>query len=285
MAFMLSPPKLGYLAELIGANVCRFVANGGAGKGQKSVFEGVGAGALAELLRGADSDDFAVVNHGDAVGDAVGLFHVVGGEEDGDAFGFVQALDVGPKLVAALRVKAEGGLVEKKDLGGVQEAAGDLKAALHAAGELFDDGVFALPQLEKLEEHFRTFVADFARDVVEDAVKFEVFGGGEVAVEAGVLKDDAELLADFVGLTPGVESIKFEATAGRREQSGEHFDGGGFASAVGAEESKDFAGGDVEGDDVNGGEVGKLLDEVLHADHGASMGFWKWEVGILNGSV
>ena len=29
-------------------------------------------------------DDFPVIDDGDLVGDAVGLFHVVGGEEDGD---------------------------------------------------------------------------------------------------------------------------------------------------------------------------------------------------------
>ena len=40
-----------------------------------------------ELLGGALGDDLAVVEHGDAVGEFVGLVQVLGGEEDGDAVG------------------------------------------------------------------------------------------------------------------------------------------------------------------------------------------------------
>ena len=99
-------------------------------------------------------DDAAVVDDADAVGDAVGLVHVMGGQEDGDALGFVELFDVSPELVAALRIEAERGLVEEEDLRRVQEAAGDFETPLHAAGELLDLIVAALPEFEELEQFF-----------------------------------------------------------------------------------------------------------------------------------
>ena len=86
-----------------------------------------------------------MVHDGDAMGDAVGLIHVMRGEEDGGLLRLVEALDVGPELVAALRVEPQRGLVEKENLGSVQKAASDLQPPLHAAGEGFHVGVFAIP--------------------------------------------------------------------------------------------------------------------------------------------
>ena len=97
-------------------------------------------------------DDAAVVDDRDAVRHAVGFVHVVRGQEDGHAFGLVQMLDVRPELIAALRIEAERRLVEKQDLGRVQQAARDLEAPLHAARELLHERVAAVPQLEQLQQ-------------------------------------------------------------------------------------------------------------------------------------
>ena len=53
--------------------------------------------------------------------------------------------------------------------------------------------------------------AHLARDVVEHAVQLHVLVGGQLAVEAGVLEDDAEALADFVLVDCGVEAVEFES--------------------------------------------------------------------------
>ena len=44
---------------------------------------------------------------------------------------------------------------------------------------------------------------DLARHVIEDAVDFHVLLGGDVAVQAGVLEDDAESLPYFVRMCGG----------------------------------------------------------------------------------
>ena len=59
---------------------------------------------------------------------------------------------MGPELIAALRIEAEGGLVEEEDFRGVQKAARDLQTPLHAAGEGLHVIVAALPELEEFEQ-------------------------------------------------------------------------------------------------------------------------------------
>ena len=58
--------------------------------------------------------------------------------------------------------------------------------------------------------------AHLARDVVEHAVDLHVLLGGQFAVEAGVLEDDAEALADLVLLDRGIEAVELDAAAGGR---------------------------------------------------------------------
>ena len=78
----------------------------------------------------------AVVDDGDAVAELVGLVHVVRGQEDGEiALGLDLAQHL-PDRHPRHRVEAGGGLVEEEDPRLVHEAAGDLHAPAHAAGEV-----------------------------------------------------------------------------------------------------------------------------------------------------
>ena len=169
---------------------------------EKRLLQSLAVGLRLEFLRRTLRDDLAVIDDGDALGHAVGFFHVMRGEKHRHLFFFVELLDVGPELVAGLRIEAERGLVEEQDFGRVQQAAGDLQAALHAAGELLHWIVAAVPELEQLEQPFDALLADLARDFVEDAVEVHVFVGGELVVEAGVLEDDAEAFAHLGVMRP-----------------------------------------------------------------------------------
>jgi len=253
------------LTHLVGAAGV-FVADAGAGEREEGVFEGLRVGLSLDFGGRALSDELAVVDYADAVGNAVGLIHVVGGEEDGHPFRLVHSLDVVPELIAGLWVEAEGGLVEEQDSRGMEKAAGDFETALHAAGELLDLVVAALPELKELEELLGALAADFCRYTVEHAVDLHVLPSSKVLVERGVLKDDAEAAARFVLAPLRVETVKLYGAAGRPKQGGEHLDGGGFAGSVGAEEGENLAGGYLEGDVVDGGEGAEGLHEVLDAD-------------------
>ena len=77
-------------------------------------------------------------------------------------------------------------------------------------------------------------------------------------------------LAGFVLLVHGIEAVHADAAAGGPQQRGEHFDGGGFAGAVGAEEGEDLPFGHFEGDVVDCREVVEFLGQIVYLDHTSS---------------
>ena len=130
------------------------------------------AGAKRFDLGGrAFADHAALVDDDDAVGERVGLFEVVRGEQDGLAAGGSDA-DLRPHAAAGFDVEADGGLVEEDEVGVAGEGEGEEDALLLAAGEL--------------AEHTRL-----------DA--FEAGGANHVGVGHGVgivAAEDVDVLAD-----------------------------------------------------------------------------------------
>lgn len=106
------------------------VVGGGVGEAQADVAAGDEA---FEFVGGAFGGDGGVVEEGDAVGELVGFFEVLGGEQDGGAVGDELADDL-PHGVAGAGVQAGGGFVEEDDAGVADEGHGDVEASFHAAG-------------------------------------------------------------------------------------------------------------------------------------------------------
>src|SRR5438874_11664867 len=131
----LSPPHPHDLPHLVRGGRA-LVPDGGAGEREEGRLERIAAGVCLELGRRPGRDEPAMVDHGDAVGHTVRLVHVVGGEEHRHALARPQALHVAPHLIAALRIEPERRLVEKQYLRRVQQPAGNLEPALHAAGDV-----------------------------------------------------------------------------------------------------------------------------------------------------
>lgn len=84
----------------------------------------------------------------------------------------------------------------------------------------------------------------------------EVFPRGEVVEQREVLGHhaDAALHLERAARIAHVLAEDADAAAAGCEQAGEHFDGGGFARAVGAEEAVEAARGDAEAELVDGAE-------------------------------
>src|ERR1041384_4890472 len=76
----LSPPHAGDLPHLVRGGGA-LVPNRGPGEREEGRLERVGAGLRLELRGRARGDEAPMVDHGDAIGHAVRLVHVVGGEE------------------------------------------------------------------------------------------------------------------------------------------------------------------------------------------------------------
>ena len=82
----------------------------------------------------------------------------------------------------------------------MEQGLGDLESASHAAAEGVDVVASAVGEVEAFEPVIDAFLKVCAAEAVEAGVVPQVFFSGEFAVEAGVLKDDAELLADAAGM-------------------------------------------------------------------------------------
>ena len=122
---------------------------GGVGEAQADVPAGDQA---LQFGRGALGDEPAPVEHGDPVGELVGFFEVLGGEEDRHAVAFDEFVDELPHHPPAARVKAGGGFVQEDDPGLADQRHGQVEPAPHAAGIGGERFFRGLGQIEFLQQ-------------------------------------------------------------------------------------------------------------------------------------
>src|SRR5262249_18994742 len=142
----------------------------------------------------------------------------------------------------------------KEDARTVNDGGGERELLLHAVRVVSDEGFGAISELHELEEFFGTLASDVAIEAVHLADESEVFGAVEALEEAHALRDDANLALHFDRVGGEIDAEKVHAAGRGSEQAGKHFDGGGFAGAVGSKESEELAGGDLQVDVVYGGK-------------------------------
>jgi hypothetical protein len=148
----------------------------------------------------------------------------------------------------------------------VHEAARDLQAPSHAAGEGHHRLVATVPQVDHVEHLTHPRRDDPWVDAVELGVQAEVLVGGEVAVERLVLEDEADVAADVVALGGDVEAAHARVARGGSRERAEHVDRRALAGAVGAEEAEDLAAGDGERNAADGLDLAVRLDELVDLD-------------------
>ena len=109
-----------------------------------------------------------------------------------------------------------------------------------------------------------------------------------MGVEAGFFGEIAA--AGLDGDVGGERAEDAEGAGGGEEESENELDGGGFAGAVGTEETEDLAGGDVEGERAEGVDAGTApeVEEDLGEVAGLDGGGWRggghfWERRIAGG--
>ena len=121
-------------------------------------------------------------------------------------------------------------------------------------------------QAGKLEYPAFFFLQLFGGDTIDTSKELEIFLDGQIVVEGKFLGHVTDLLADAHGAKGFGLAGKLHGAVGRLEEATEHFDGGGFAGTVGAEESVNFAVVDLQADVVDGSERAELLGEAASAD-------------------
>ena len=171
-----------------------------------------------------------------------------------------------PDGAPALRVQARRRLVEEEHAGRVQDAARDLEAPPHAAGEVARDLVAALPEADLVEPVLDPLAQRAAREAVHLSLDREVLADGQVLVGRLRLGNRADRAPHGGPVGDDVVALDTGAARGRRQERRQHPDEGRLAGAVGAEQAVDLAGLDGEGHGVVGDEVAEAFGQPLDLD-------------------
>ncbi len=202
------------------------------------VFELVELSGSFVLGERAERFDFSFGNDGDATGEGLDFFHVVGGEKDGGA-GFVEFAYKVPELATEFDVHPSRWFVEDEELWFVDECFAYQEAALHATGEFADGCVGYFGEREAGENLIGPTILLF--DVEEPGLDLEGFARGEEGVEVYFLWNETDHLTCGFVFTNHVLSEYGCASGCWGDESGDDADRCRLAGTVWTKESEDFA--------------------------------------------
>ena len=214
----------------------------------------------AKLFERTLGDELAAVNDGDVGAEALDDLEHVGGEKDGRAAGD-HALQHGFEGACGDGIDAFEWLVEEEDFRTVDDGGGEGEFLLHAVGEVGDEFFLLAGEAHELEQLLGALEGCGAIEAVHLAYEAEVLGRGETAEERHALGNDADVALELGGVCGEVLAENADAAGGGCEQAGEHFDGGGFARAVGAQEAEELSGGYGEIDILNCSKFAEAASE------------------------
>ncbi len=212
-----------------------------------------------------------MVQQAEARTQPLGLVETVRRQDDRFAL-LPQESDVLRDDLAAEHVQAEGGLVEQQHRRPVDEGAGQVDALPLASAQGAAAAVEQFGQAEQTGEVLQFGAGRVGRHGVEVGEEQQHFADAEGLVEAGVGGDQADAALDLIGMVGGVEAGDCRPSAAGRQQAEDHADGGGFAGAVGTEQTVDLAGRDGErqvrdGNDLVAAGQREALGQVLNMNH------------------
>ena len=150
----------------------------------------------------------------------------------------------------------------------VQQRAAEAEALGHAFGEFVGKAVGERDEVGEVHDLLDALAAFLALVAERAGVEIEVFEHGHVLVVSEVVGHPADQAADFRRVVDDVDAADFRAAERGVVERGEDAHGGGFARAIGADESADRAVRDFEGDAVDGLQRAEVAEEVVDFEGG-----------------
>ena len=221
-----------------------------------------GVAAAGQLGRGPGGDQRAAVDDVDAVGQVLGLVHVVGGQHDRDAVG-PDLLEHLPRRAPGLGVHAGGRLVDEHQLGSPDERDRQTEALLLAPGQPAVGGPAAVGQAEAVDEHGRV-----ERVRVERGHVLQHLHGAYAAPGAAALQHDADPGEQLRPVALRVEPEHADRAALGRPVALAGLERRGLARAVGSEHGGDRSPRHLERQPVDGHLVAVRHHQTVDLDGG-----------------
>lgn len=262
------------------------------GWGDEGEGDGVVILALGHELGGsAVSYDAALGDKHYSRADGFDFFEDVGGENDSAAALGAFAVSLGVRLghffdqatdfVLLVGIEAIGGFIHDQDIGFVQDGLSQTDAAFETFGEGFDGLTQDALEVGSLNSATDGGFLGFAFEASDLSAEVQEGFGGHVGVGGGTFGEVADGGFDFEGVLGDICAAHYGGAGGWREEAGDHFHGGAFACAVGAEEAQDFAAfyfesDVVNGEDAAGGGTSEAFTELFEFDEcGHILTFYK----------
>ena len=193
------------------------------------------------LLDGAVVDDLPVADIDTAGAELFGRVGAVGDEQQGDVVVSHELADLFQAFFPELFIAHGKGLIDDEDLRMDVRVDGKAQTGLHAAGIGADGLVDVLADVGELDDLGLQFADLLLREAQRGAPEVDVFPAGHFGLEAG-----GELQQRGDSAVDGDLPFRGETDAG------DHFEDGGLAGAVAADERHGLAGHDLETHIVDG---------------------------------
>src|ERR1700675_2670625 len=208
-----------------------------------------------------------VIDDHDAVAEALGLFHIVGGVDEGFA-AFLQRLEIVEDGIAALRIDADGRLIEQKNLRIVKQGRCQIQTPLHASAERFHFVTGAIRESDQVQDVVDCLLCLRTGERVKRCEKSQIVAGGKLVIERHILRDESDLQLDWVGVALNLLAFDEDFAGIRAQQSCNDGDGGRFAGAVWPEQANGLSAISPKTDAGDGNQLSVILRKVFHFKHG-----------------
>ena len=185
-------------------------------------------------------EHLAVIDDRDARAQLFELGQDVAADDDRLAEG-AQLPEQFAELDPGARIEARCRLVEKQDLGVVDERVGEAQPLLHPARQALDVGVSLVAEIDEVEEVADHPPAAIGGDVVAASEEVEILPDLHVVVNAEHVWHEAEDATRLVGVPPHGDAGDFSLARRRRQERRENPKSRGLARPVRSDEAEDLA--------------------------------------------
>ena len=149
----------------------------------------------------------------------------------------------------------------------MQQGAGQRELLPHPVRVGFDELIGLVVELEQAEESTRALARDRGVDLVQARHERQKLAARELRVQIGRLREIADTTLDLARLVEHVEAGDVCGATARPHQARQHADRGRLAGPVGAEETEDLPGTDLESDVASGDEFAVALAQADGLDN------------------
>jgi hypothetical protein len=194
----------------------------------------------------AQGDYLTLVDDPYAVTEHIGFLDIVSGKKDGNSF-FPHLPNHIPNPPSGLGIEPYGRLIEKKDLGLMQNSSGDQETALHSAGQVSDLRLPLPPEPHIFQHFLNSFLPPLSGQSIKSAMKVEVLMDRQAFLQIYLLRHHSKGHLGLRGLPTQIVAADGDTTRGRTGQGGHHMDCRRLAGAIGTQKAEDLSSQDLEG--------------------------------------